>query len=397
MPSKRAAHTGSKAALSPAKRQRAESAVTLADPFVEACSSVIKVLRGSLEDTSSAEALCAALPFALRSPQESMAPRHAYQETVLHMTSIQVAGIVAGRRTHIAAAEKEMAELEANRSHDQAIREEVSLRLADRVKSRDEAAEKSRVRKEAVECTLAALEGAKQQAEVAEAQRQCLEQERDEFEAGHAELFLPFKTSAVVGKHWREREKVLARLMPKLKVAGAEASLLAGLPVALKSKADIRSEFAVATVAHAEDLYMQHIESLKAKVEEFSSELSSRHAAVADGEAAAKVAQEALDVAIEEDIIVQNAWVAVTSELFEQDAKLKTHGPKVEQVQLQLMQLRTEADNVQQILDSFEASRPVGAIIKASEGANEVAKPDTETLVSDVRPTVEASGVPVSS
>merc|ERR1719264_401506 len=76
------ASIGSKGTVSPEKAPRIEKMATQ-DPLLVACQPMFKVIRASVDaEISSAEMLCAALPFALRQP-EGAEKRHKFQERIL--------------------------------------------------------------------------------------------------------------------------------------------------------------------------------------------------------------------------------------------------------------------------------------------------------------------------
>jgi len=148
--------------------------------------------------------------------------------------------------------------------------------------------------------------------------------------------------------------------------------LLAALPEALKLKAEARSEFAHATVAQGEELYMKHVEVLQARVESFAGELATCAAAVAEAQASATAAQEALDAALEADIAAQNAWAEMTNVEAAQEAEVASFAPSLERCERQLAGARTEVASLQGVVDSFEALRPVGAVLEKVRGEAEV-------------------------
>jgi len=390
MPSKRA-NTGSCKGTSAVKKQRVEAEVVSVDPLLEACTPMLNVLKtgGAIADDDTgavAELLCAALPFALKATEGSE-KRHAYQEQLLGVVAAQLSGIVASQRDSVAAIEKRGADLEADKTQGMACREEIAVRLAEKAQARDAAAEATKKQQEAFAEAQAKLTSAKGDAKTADEEKQAGEKDRDEYAAGLAELWVPLKNGEIAGKQWREREKMLGRLESKMKVAGAHPSLLAALPVALKLKPDARSDFAQATVVHAEELYSQHLELLKQRVEQLAAQVSARAASVTEAEGGVKAAQEALDAAMDADIAAQNAWVEVASEETMHEAKMKTLDPRSAQLDEELAQARSEVASLQEVLDSFEALRPVGAMQKMLEVSEEA----TTTDVQDVQvPAVQA-------
>jgi len=284
------------------------------------------------------------------------------------VVSAQLARILASQRDKVVLFEKRLADLEAERVPEAAIREQIAARVAEKIADKDAASATSKKKQQAFNEAQTAWASARDRAEAADLKKQALVIDRDTFAAGLAELFVPLKNSEIVGKQWREREKMLGRLSDKMQLAGASSSLLAALSAALKLKSDTRSGFAQATVAHGEELYMRHIACLKEKVDNFCAEISACAAAVTEGEACAKAAQEALDLATEADISAQNVWLEATSESSDHEAKMEVFGPKVEQLESELQQARLQVGSLEEVFNSFEALRPVGSVLKVMGG-----------------------------
>jgi len=399
MPSKRTNADGSSAAALPAKRSRAGAAPVAPvdaprNPLQESCTPVLKMLRGSSAvkdfDGSEADLLCTALPLALKAVEGQQ--RHAYQEKMLDVIAAQLTGIVAKRAQVVASLEKEEAGLEADKARSTAVQEDITSRLSEKTKQRDEAAEATKKQQEVVNEAQTALEVARKAVEAADVEKLGLEKARDDFAAGLTELWEPLKNSEISGKQWREREKMLARLAENMKLAGIEPSLLAALPVALKIKMEARSPFAQITLTHAEELYLQHVEVMKQKVDSFGDEVSARAKALSDAEAARTAAQESLDAVLEADIAAQNAWLEVAIEDSDHKSKMESHGPAAAKVQDQLKLARAEVTDIREVFGSFEALRPVDAVLKK---VAEISSPKEESAPADENMVTEATDAPM--
>lgn len=365
MPGKRTS-VGGKIAVSPAKKQR-----VAADPLLEACKPVFKVLKSAGgvtadDDGSAAELLCAALPGALRA-EEGTQVRHAYQEKMLDAVNTELSNIVTSRKDSVTGIEAQVATLEDEKAQSTTIQDEMTSRLAEKTKIMNDAGEATSKQQSAVTEAQASLASAKEKAAAADEEKQTMEKVRDDFVNGLTELWEPLKASNL---QWRQRDKKLAKLAEKMQVSGAEPSLLAALPVALKIKAESRPEFAQATVAHAEDIYMKHVEVLKAKVDNFRGAQDSA-SATADAESCAKAAQEAFDAAMSADIDAQNAWAEVASEDKEHKDKMKAFAPTAAKLEKQLEHAKAQVAHIQGVFDSFQAIRPVSAVLKKMSGTEE--------------------------
>lgn len=148
----------------------------------------------------------------------------------------------------------------------------------------------------------AALAGAAEEATAASvslAQKQ--ERERSSEATSHAALeaqgawqdvcdtkWAPLRDGAVTGREWRERNKMIDALVQALAGAGADASLLAALPLALKSKSGDRAAFAAKTVEHTEVVLAEHAGSLSSKVAGAQGEAARSAAEVASVQADVK-------------------------------------------------------------------------------------------------------------
>lgn len=346
-------------AASPAKAQRTEPAPTTADPLLEACQPVFKVLKArgvSEASIANADMLCAALPLALK-VSEGVESRHEFQERILDAVADEVSAVVASQKEALSAVEKQAADLEAERVQSTTIEEGISARIAETLKEVSDTNEVMKRKQEALNEAQAALEVAKQKVETADGERQALEQTRDDFVAGLEGLWAPLKASV---KDWRQRNSMLGKLAEKLKQIGVEESLLAALQVALKTPVSSRSEFALTAVASAEDAYAKHIDVLKERVASFAEqEMSARTAAVTDADAQAKTAQEALDAAYEANCAAQNAWLAETTAEVEHKTKMAAYAPTAAELEQKSVAARAELASLEEVCSGFEALRAI--------------------------------------
>lgn len=361
------ASIGSKSTASPEKAARIEKA-TQADPLLLGCQPVFKVIRACCvgAENSSAEMLCAALPFALRQP-ESAEQRHEFQERILDAVASQLSKVVAEHKDAILVAEKEAADLEAEKAQSNAIAEGIASRLAEKVEARDKAEQAYKEQQSILDDANVGLEAARKKVEDAEAERQSMQKTREEFEAGLTELWSPLKASELQGRQWRERDKLLAKLLEKLKCIGVEQSLQTGLLAALKINVSQRGEFAQSTVSYAEEAYLKHTAALKERVDNFGEEVSARSAAVADAGARVAAAQAAVDMACEVSIVAQNAWVDETSVESDHSAKTATFAPTAEKITAKLSSAQAALAQHQEVLDNFLRLRTVERPTAAEE------------------------------
>lgn len=353
--------SGSKGTASPEKVPRIEKMAAQADPLLVLCQPMFKVIRASCSgdaEVSSAEMLCAALPFALRQPEHAE-KRHEFQERILDAVASQLSNAVAEHKDAILAAETEEANLEADKAQSIAVHEGIVSRLAEKVEVRDKAEQAHKEQQSILDDAVVGLEAAKKSVEVAEGERQSLQETREDFEAGITDLWSPLKASELQGKQWRERERLLVKLSDKLRDMGVEQSLQTALLVALKINVTLRGEFAQSTVSYAEEAYLKHIASLKERIENFGEEVSARTAAVAKAGAKVAAAQEAVDVACEASIVAQNAWVDETTVESEHRAKTMTFAPTAEKITLKLSSAKAALDQHQEVFDSFMRLRTV--------------------------------------
>jgi len=366
--------SGGKAA-SPAKAQRPEPAPTKADPLLEACQPVFKVLRTcglSEASITNADMLCAALPLALKVSQ-GVENRHEFQERILDAVADEVSEVVARQKEALLAVEKQAADLEAERVQSTTIQEGISARIAETLKEVSDTKEVMKRKQGTLNEAQAALEVAKQKVETADAERQALEQTRDDFIAGLEGLWAPLKAS---GKDWRLRNSMLGKLTEKLKQIGVEESLLAALQVAFKTAASARSEFALTAIAAAEEAYAKHIDVLKERVTCFAEqEMSARTAAVTDADAQAKTAQEALDTAIEANVAAQNAWLAETTAEAEHKTKMIAYAPTAAELEQKGVAARAELASLEEVCSGFEALRAIEKVKALEQGVSAEAAP----------------------
>jgi len=238
-------------------------------------------------------------------------------------------------------------------------------------KARDEAEEAASKRQEQVGEAQTALQAARKSVEDAGGERLALEKDRDEFVADIETLWTPLKNSEIASKDWRARDKLITRLGQQLKRVGVAESLLKAVPVALKTKAGERSEFANTTVAHAEELYGKHIEALKGRVESFGAEEARRAEAVTAAEGAAKVAEDALAAATESSSAAQAAFKEETKAEREHAAKMKKFPARATKLEKQLAKAQAELQHLNEVVTSFEALRnaPAAPAAPAAEAA----------------------------
>jgi len=352
------ASIGSKGTVSPEKAPRIEKMATQ-DPLLVACQPMFKVIRASVDaEISSAEMLCAALPFALRQP-EGPEKRHEFQERILDAVASQLSTAVAEHKNAIAAAEKESADLEADQAQSAIIHEGIASRLKEKVEARDKAEQAHKEQQSILDDAVLSLEAARKKVEVAEGERQSMQKTREDFEAGITDLWSPLKASELKGHRWREREKLLAKLSEKLQCIGVEQSLQKALIVALKINVTSRGEFAQSTVSYAEEAYLKHIAALKETFDNFGEEVSARTAAVAEAGARVAAAQAAVDMACEASIVAQNAWVDETTVESDHIAKTATFKPIAEKNAAKLSSAQAALAQHQEVFNSFIRLRTV--------------------------------------
>jgi chromosome segregation ATPase len=371
---------GTKSAEPAAKVQRAEKSVESAkaspkegvsDPLLEACEPLFKALKGGVYgpqglisvEEAEAEMLCAAMPHALRVPEHG-GQRHEFQERVLDTLAKHLSDVVTSRRQALQLVEKEVADLEALKEQSGAALESIAMRLAVKVQERNDADMVLQKQKDVLKDANAALDAAKVRQDGAEEERRALDKDIEEHVTGLTELWSPLKTSEWEGKHWRTRNKILARLVEMLEKIGVEPSLLAALPVALKIKADARGKFAQATVASAEEAYTKHIDHLKKRVDNFAEEITTRAATVAQCETSVKSAQAELDTAMEGSTNAQNAWVEETRVQSETKAKIDNYGPATTALEQKLKETQDEIANLVEVSNKFAALRTSGSIVQ---------------------------------
>jgi len=351
------ASIGTKSTASPEKAARIEKG-NQADPLLLGCQPVVKVIRTCCVDAESAEMLCAALPFALRQP-ESAEQRHEFQERILDAVASQLSKALAEHKDAILVAEKEAADLEAEKANSIVISEGIASRLAEKVEARDKAEQAYKEQQSILDDANVGLEAARKKVEDAEAERLSMQKTREEFEAGLTELWSPLKASELAGRQWRERDKLLAKLLEKLKYIGVEQSLQTGLLVALKTNVTQRGEFAQSTVSYAEEAYLKHMAALKERVDNFGEEVSARTAAVAEAGATVAAAKAAVDKACEVSIVAQNAWLDETTVESDHSAKTVTFAPMAEKIMAKLSSAQAEVAHHQEVLDNFMRLRTV--------------------------------------
>jgi len=341
----------SNAAASLAKSARV--AMVKADPLHE----VFKVLQmGS--SASTAEMLVAALPLAMKM-NDGAEQRHDFQERVLDAVAKEICAAVRSQKEALEALEQEAADLEEEKAQSAVLEADIAVRLAEKKEECDTAHEAMKSKEGPLDEAQVASEAAKRSAEAADGERVGLEKNRDDFAAGLVDLWQPLKASEFQGNRWRERDSKLAQLVKKFQCIGLEESLLAAIKTALKIKGDVRGEFALAAVTCAEEAYMKHIEVLRERVDAFGSEICSRATAVAEAEASAKAAQEALDNAVQANIDAQNVWGDETNVQTMHEAKMKAYEPAFEKLQWKLADARAEFAHLEQVSGSFESQRSI--------------------------------------
>lgn len=337
--------------------------------MVKACEPLLTMLEvgEAPVDENTRELLCASLPFALR-VAPGATERHSYQEKILDVVAAQFAAIGEGRQAKLDGLEKEKADLEAEVAQATEILEGIQKRLAEKQHVVDDAEVARKAKDTELAEAQAALEAANSKAKAGDDERLALERDRDDFVTGLAELFAPLKNSELAGTQWRARDKLMARLLEKLKVIGVAEALMQGLPVALKMKVDTRSDFAKLTVTHGEELYTKHMQALTENVDNFGQTIMNYAKAVAAAEASAKAAQEALNAATETSIDAQNAWVAETTVDAVHRTKMAGHAPAAKAVTEQIEAATSKLAHFGGVVGGFEALRPVAAALKVIAG-----------------------------
>lgn len=218
--------------------------------------------------------------------------RHRYQEAVVGMVADLLAGAEAKRLSAVDAARGSAEDLAAAAaSADGAVtaaEEKARVRRAER-DAKESAYQESLA---ATAAAKAALEAQRLGAKEAEAEREGAAAKVQELARLLAEKFEPLKAAAFPGKQWRERDRLIHEVDEVLKSIGADASLQAALPLALRSKVEERGRFTHMVVDGADQFLRKRLSDLGELVN--VAEAKAGKEAQAVGQAEAVVASAAL-------------------------------------------------------------------------------------------------------
>jgi len=337
---------GKRAASQPAENKAKEAKVVV-DPFLEELSPVLALLDEAPEaDDSCCEMLKAMAPHALRACKEE---RHAYQATMVDVLQKVLTGVKAEREETAAAAQKLLADAEAQQETSSGTFADATEKAEQQKKQKD-AKDTTQLDLEAALTAASATLGQEEEREKSlEGEQAKILEEKDECQKFMSEKWELLKTGTFAGKEWRERNKTIDTTLQVLSAMGLDVSLRAALPTALKTKPSERGKFASKAVEFAEVVMNRHLNSLGNTIANFDQEAVSRAQATAsaqeavkfaetaleEGRAAAKAAQESLEEAMQNQADAEAAMkaapkvVAKRSAALEQDKAALKHAEDV--------------------------------------------------------------------
>jgi len=98
--------------------------------------------------------------------------------------------------------------------------------------------------------------------------------DRTEHESLVKEAWEPLKAGEVTGKQWREKNRMIARVMTVMEQIGIEESLRSSLPMALKSQLKERGDFANKAISFCDGELQEQLASLVQKIDSHDGEVN---------------------------------------------------------------------------------------------------------------------------
>mmetsp|Transcript_90810 Transcript_90810/g.236566 ORF Transcript_90810/g.236566 Transcript_90810/m.236566 type:complete len:382 (-) Transcript_90810:403-1548(-) len=336
---------------------KAEPAKELApaDPLAEDCAALGGLLgQAQGLPTSCQEMLRAMMPHCLRTRGSA---RHAYQDKVAEVLEEIMCEVREGRAALVREREDALAEVQEQQAELcgrlEAAEAEAAARLSE-LRVREAALAGAAEESTAASVSLAQRQGRERSSEATS--RAALEAQSAWQDVCDAK-WAPLRDGAVTGREWRERNRMIDALVQALAGAGADASLLAALPLALKSKSADRAAFASKTVEHTEVVFEEHACSLSSRVA--SAQVDAAQAAAEVASAQADVRQ--LEGRLEEESgllrVAQESLADARRQAAERATAKEAGAPTLEAHVADLARRRADLAQAEALAEMFGAIR----------------------------------------
>eukprot|EP00747_Dinoflagellata_sp_TGD_P089254 gnl/TRDRNA2_/TRDRNA2_164256_c0_seq2.p1 gnl/TRDRNA2_/TRDRNA2_164256_c0~~gnl/TRDRNA2_/TRDRNA2_164256_c0_seq2.p1 ORF type:complete len:383 (-),score=164.94 gnl/TRDRNA2_/TRDRNA2_164256_c0_seq2:95-1243(-) len=333
---------------------KAKAAKADVDPIFEEVAPVTEIVgQAELPDTCK-EMLEAMAPYCLKTPDGE---RTELQQTMVGILEEVATDVQARQSEAVAGIEKQLAEIEVEQ-----VTAVEALEAANKLKC--EQRDVKNTKDTELQAASGELNKAKSDLEAETKKQEALGDEHKENVARKEQLqqtaqekWAPLKDGSFPGKDWRERNKAIDAALKPLENVGLDGSLLASLPVALKTKADQRGMFAQKALEFGEAAFDKQIKALEQQIANVDNEAAERARAVE----AAKAVVETAEGRREECTTVLSEAKKLLEELTKKHAEAqkasKEMGPKAKALEKSLQAEKKLLENIQVLSSKFQELR----------------------------------------
>lgn len=292
------------AAKSPPKHAPSKKAKAVVDPFLEICTASLAHLDEDESLTDGArDMIRTSAPFALR---PGKADRHKFQDIMVTKMLELLQKIDAGRADSLQAAEGKVAEIQGHKAMNDELVDTLLKKESegtDAKKASDDLLEEA---ENVVATTKEALSLAKQAVTDSLIEQTSIAADKDEREKLINETWTQLKDGTIPGRQWREKNKLIERIVAVLQQQDVEASCIDALPVALKEKSVQRGPIAVKCLEHVDAQLQKSVQELSGKIDRCANKIVEKKEALIHAEEKLKEAELVRDDRVNEAIRAQN-------------------------------------------------------------------------------------------
>lgn len=295
-----------------------------------------------------------AAPHALRT---SKMDRHAYQTEVIEIVAKVIADIEQQRSAAVAEVEANLSSFESSKA---ATISSLDTSIQEVQRNKDVAAEATALLKastDAVKNAKAAMQTARANEDSLTGEHAANVGKRQEYLDVMTNNWEPLKTGSFGGQQWRERNRALGVLLEAMTPLNLEESLSDALPVALKTKVDVRGKFALLVIEQVEAAMTSFINDLTQKVASVDVVSAERSKVVMAAQASLEVAQDKEKNKMEELVVAENHLVEEETRQHELEQEIQTFGSRQQAMAEFLEQKKSSLSSVLEAGKKFEFLR----------------------------------------
>eukprot|EP00928_Gymnodinium_smaydae_P090110 TRINITY_DN7395_c0_g5_i1.p1 TRINITY_DN7395_c0_g5~~TRINITY_DN7395_c0_g5_i1.p1 ORF type:complete len:420 (-),score=151.99 TRINITY_DN7395_c0_g5_i1:158-1417(-) len=327
--------------------------------FEVACANVLALLE---EDPNVPEAarsmLTVAAPFALKEPSSS---RHKFQHELVSTLAGMAEGVQRAKQNRVQELEAKAAESDATAARLKEELEAAKAAATSLVERRDASKAAMESAGSEVSAAKAALEGEKAKLKTLSDANVACGAARTERHDLVEETWTQLK-NGMTGAQWRARNKLIDRVGAVLEEMGLEESVKLAVPVALKTKALDRGEFAWKALEFAEEALRNSVAEMDVKLKGHEAEVAEQRKMIDAAEERLAGVQTALGHRESEYVASENALLQGGEAVETAGEKVANFAEDTKALTADLAAARTACEGVMEVMKRFESMVRDGAV-----------------------------------